>query len=78
MSQYEPPRPYQQQPPYQPYPPYPPYRPPPPWEGPPPTAVRYARNLIYAFLALNLVRLVVWILDDPYADARMAEARNCR
>jgi len=69
MSQYEPPRPYQQQPPYQPYPPYPMYRPPPPWEGPPPTAVRYARNLIYAFLALNLARLVVWILDDPSADA---------
>src|SRR5262245_22803191 len=68
MSRYEPPRPYQQRPPYQPYPPYPLYRPPPPWEGPPPTAVRYARNLIYAFLALNLARLVVWILDDPSAD----------
>ena len=65
MSQYEPSGPYPQ---YPPYPPYPQYQPP-PWEGPPPTAIRYARNLIYTFIALNLVRLVVWIFDDRHADA---------
>ena len=58
MSQYEPSGPYQ------PYSPYPPYQPPPPWEGPPPTAVRYARNLIYVFLALSLVRLGLYIFGD--------------
>src|SRR5262245_46522247 len=68
MSQYEPPRPYQQQPPYQPYPPYPMYRPPPPWEGPPPTAVRYARNLIYLMIGLGLVRLVLLIFTYDLPD----------